>query len=599
MDSFRRWLQLLRIPLAFLGVALFFTLYNRFIIDANLKNLKTSLSVLEPATGVGQAEAALILVDQTLVTAMAKEELDLRTVSTLQYVQGTLSNPQAERTVVDAQVMVNTVFQEQKSARTGVLGVLDQLGSGFQQTVTRAALLPRQIGAKKGSEEIDASRLAQANRWERLGLFAEAASAYEGLIRTYPNYKGRGSLKLRLGYVYQHNQSFDQSERLYQEVLQETRNPQETAVAKALLSQLDRARGLRRDADRLERKLAALGSGAERQRLQIQLGSLWLQLGMMDKAAESFRLAALADPEGGLVLPSLFKEAWCLKYLGRFKEALQTFQEIIRGDPESSWASAARNQMAEIYKATDDYPRAMQLYEENLTLSNDPSSKDLTLTFAGCTALYDLKDPDKATAYFKQLESKFPASPFSTVEEDMARLEAAKAMLAVGSAQSFTLGTPLFSWSERILPIFVQTFADRLAKYMEVAGEKELSRKYTEEEFRKIVLRRVQERFPGQIQVNEMAIGPNGYTGSGSARVGFLTFALSGRIGIQVEKERPHVVIHEMRVWKIPVPELVRNRLAQRVNQMIDGLKLPLKVTQYDFKEGYVVIHVKRVERVE
>jgi tetratricopeptide (TPR) repeat protein len=507
---------------------------------------------LDAATGVGQAEAALLLVDQTLVSAMAQEELDLKAVATLQYAQGTLGSEERDRPVTDAQAMMATLAGERRVARRGALGVLDALATGIQQTVTRATLLPRQVGPKKDPEEI--------------------------------------SQKLRQGYEHQQAQRFDEAQRLYREVLQETRDPKEATVARELLARLDQARQQRRSAEELERKAALLGSGPEMQRMQFELGSIWLQLYAMEKAAQAFRQAALADPEGEMALPSLFKEAWCLRYLGKFQEAFSVFQEIIQRAPKSSWATASRQQMAEAYKATGDFKKAMQTYEQLVAESQDPALTALALAQAGSMALYDLKDNDKARALFEKVATQFPASSASSIEKDISRLETMKAALTAGAARPLVPGAPVFGWIERTLPAFAQTFAERLARYIESVRETKVTRKYTEKEFREHVLRRVQERFPGQIRAVSVAIRPEGYVGSCIAQLGPVSFPLEGRLEIHVVEERPHIAIPEMRIWRIPVPEGVRQQLAQRVNKTIDGLRLPLKVTQYDFGEGFVTI---------
>ena len=121
----RRWLLILRVPLALLGVFLFFALYNRFLLDSNLRNLRASLSIMDGASGVGQAEAALLLVDQNLTAQMAEEELDLRAASTLQYAQGALASSDMDRPPDDAQALVSVLGEEKVSERPGMLMALD------------------------------------------------------------------------------------------------------------------------------------------------------------------------------------------------------------------------------------------------------------------------------------------------------------------------------------------------------------------------------------------------------------------------------------------------------------------------------------------
>ncbi|MBI3318643.1 MAG: tetratricopeptide repeat protein [Candidatus Omnitrophica bacterium] len=554
----RRLFIWFRIPLVLGGVVLFFALYNRFLLDKNLQNLKTSLSVLDSATGVGQAEAALILVDETLVSAMAQEELDLKTVATLQYAQGTLSASDRERTVVDTQVMVSFLAQGLQGSRPAALGAADALVSGMKEAMAGAAFIPRRLGAKQ--------------------------AAQEGAL-----------LKLRLGYAHQRNQAPDQAERFYREVLRESSDLKVVKVARELISELEAGRNHRRKAEELKKRLLSLGAGPERQELQSKLGALWIKLYAMDQAAEAFHSAVLADPQGGLTLPSLFQEGWCMKYLGRLEEALQSFQEVIRRDPGGSWGTSAKQQIVEIYKSTGDFAFAVELYEQILKESEDPALAALVAAQAAPAALYDLKDVNKANFFFDQLASRFPASPLSSIKEELSRLETLKSSLTASGIRTLSAGNPLFRWAEKVLPAFIQTFAERLARYMDGARETHLIRRYSEHEFRDIVLRRVQERFQGQIEISGMEITPEGYSGSGTVRLGPFAVPLEGRIEIVVESRRPHVAIDRARIWKIPIPAPLLNLLVERVNRIVDNMKLPIEVIRYEFSEDYVTIEVERV----
>lgn len=597
MAILKRWFLIARIPAVLCGVAFFFTFYNRFLVDVNLQSLKVSLGVLDQATSIGQAEAALLLVDQTLIASMAQEEVDLTNLSLLQYAQGALASDEKERSVEDVQFMVNQVAKDRASIRPGLLATLDGLAAGAQNAFRQVALIPRGIGKGAISGEMDVARLQQAMQQERRGQLKEAAPLYEGLLKDYPNYSGQGTLKLRLAYSYARIQEFDKAERLYREVLRGSRESSEIEVAQLMLTGLSQARGVEQDAKRLAEQLTTLGAGPERQRAAFQLGSLWLKLYAMEEAAEAFHSAALADPEGELVLPSLFREAWCQKYLGQFEQAMKGFQGIIQRDPTGSWAAASQIQMAEVHKIQGEYEMAIEAYDQILKNSKDISLIAIALAQAGATATYDLRDPERGRGFFNRLSSQFPASPASAIDEDLSRLQTQKAALALRIGRPLTAGAPLLGWVQMTLPVFVQVFAERLVQYMEAAGEMELTRKYTEEEFRNIVVRKVQQRFPGQVQAVQVSIHPNGYVGSCMVRLGPLSFPVGGRVGIKVVNDRVHVVFYEMRVWKIGVMDALRKQLESQVNGTIDRLRLPLKIKEYELGEGYAFIRVERVEQ--
>jgi hypothetical protein len=64
-------------------------------------------------------------------------------------------------------------------------------------------------------------------------------------------------------------------------------------------------------------------------------------------------------------------------------------------------------------------------------------------------------------------------------------------------------------------------------------------------------------------------------------------------VGIVVKNERPYTVIHEIQVGSISMPEGLRRFLEERVNQAIEAARYPLKIKEYELREGYALISVE------
>lgn len=573
----RRWLLLLRIPMALGGVAIFFTLYNRFILDANLQNLKVSLSVLNSAANVGQAEAALFLVDQTLVAEMAREDADLKTLSVLQYAQGTLGSGERQRPAQDTRAMVAAVVQE--AERPGLLAALDGLAAGTQSAWQQAVLLPRRL-------------------------------------------MGGGSAiaKLRQGYMLQRTGDLVRAERLYREALQETADAQELRAARQMLTALAHIRGKEPDVRAMEQRLSILGPGPERQRAAFQLGSLLIQVFAFEKAARTFREATQAAPQGKLALPSLLKEGWCLRASGDTEGALNRFQELIQKDSAGDWAATACLQLAQIYQAAGDKEGALQSFEKAIATVQDKALLAALLAQAGSFALYDLKNPEKAAGFFSRLASKFPASPYSGIPRNLpdapplapvpvtpkdiplpapgaaSALEPPQQQPEAAAIISLAADSSLMKWLEQFLPIFVEVFSERLIQYMEAVGKKSLTREFTEVEFKDLVLRRVQGKFAGYVSSVNTRIHPDGFIGSATVRLGELTFPVEARIGISVVDEKAHAVIEEIKMENLVFSPESRLELETRINIAIDQQRYPLKIKKYELYEGYALISVELTE---
>lgn len=607
----RRWLLILRVPLALLSVFLFFTVYNRFLLDANLQNLRTSLTILDSAPGVAQAEAALLLVDQALTAQMAQEEMDPEAAVVLQYAQGTLSSDQLDRRPEDTQAMLGILGEDQSIGRPASLKAADSAVSSIQATLRQVALLPRQVLGRPLSPEIDTVQLQEAAQMERRGRTPEALALYQQLLAAYPDYARRASLKLRIGRLFQKSGDVNQARHLYQAAADETRDPQELTVARQMLDQLSQLRGRAGRAKTLRVRLNRVAVGPDRQRAAFDLGILLIQNAAFDQAVEAFGESLQTDPEGALALASLFKQAWCLRTSGRMEEALGRFQEVIRRDPKGRWGTSSYFQIAELYKTAGDYKAATQLYAQVSTQTQDSALIALSLATAGSTSLFDLNDPAQAQLLFRDLEQHFPASPFSNIGARILELQRKKGIQARAPAQlpggamekpaavpefSLAEGGPVVKWLESFLPLFVDVFSDRLAKYMHAVGEKELTRRFTELEFRDLVVRQIEKRFPDQVSGLQTRIQPDGFVGSGNVRLGILRFSVEARIGITVVNEKPYAIIQEVRVGKLTVPGPLKKMLENRVNALIDRAEYPLKVKQYSLKQGYAVISVELKE---
>lgn len=615
-EELRRWLILLRIPLALLGIFLFFGLYNHYLIDTHLRNLRNSLSILDKAAGAGQAEAALLLVDQALNSQMAEETIDLQNLTTLQYAQGTLAQGQRERPVADTQAMLSILEEERALSRSGLFSTLDGVVTGAQNAWKRTSLLPRQVLGDALSGVMDEARLEKAIRLEGTGHGAEAVQLFEALLKEYPHYQGRVSLKLRAGYLYQKMQDLARARRLYQQALGQARSIVETDTAQQMLQNLAEVQVRRKGTRALETRLARAGSALERQEIAFELGSLWIRLSNMSKAAEAFHEAYQSDPGGRLALSARFKEAWCLRYAGRLEDALVQFVGIAQRNPKSNWAATAYQQIAEIYRATGDTTATAQAYEQSLAQGGEDAVTAVLYVQTGSTYRYDLKDPQKAEQFFREAQMKYPASTFSGVPKKQEAIEnksgvaapsstegptAAAAAAAAAAAQpppsltaaAFSEGSPLMTWLEGFLPVFVDVFADRLAKFMQAAGETTLTRRFTDVEFRDLVARQVQQRFPGQVSGIQARIHSDGYTGSGTVRLGLLTFPVQLKLGVKIVNERPNAVLQEITVGKFPIPKILLSYLEKRVNASVQKTNYPLKVKQYDLREGYALISVE------
>lgn len=594
-QAWRRARLSLQMAAVFLPLAVFFLVYNRVVVDVNLHNLKLALRVLGRADAVSRAEAAMTLIDQNLLYSVASADSPPTEVAALQYARGVAAGDPG-RLVEDAQAMVSMIVARRVEARGGFVDTLDELNGAVQGAVQRVLLMPRfLLRAEKLSDQIDLDRLTQAVQDERLGEFARAEALYQSLLRDYPAYTGRGDLQLRLGYLYHRQRLMASAERLYQQVLRQSPDPVEIGIARQLLARLRQAQRGAAQAAELSRRLGQTVEPAPRQQLAFDLGALRMQLFDLDGAIESFRVSAAAQPGTPLAAQALFRRAWCLKYLGRYDEALRAFQSLTRLAPGVPVTTLAYTQIADAYRATGQYEAAAESLEAAVGQAQDQALAAMLTAQVGSLYLLDLNQPDQADAYFRRVAERFPASAVSTIQQTIQQFQVAKRLSRVGPARAGA-GTPVLGRLETAIPAFVEVFAERMAQYLRSTGETTHARVLTEQDFHRLVVRRVQERFPNQFSDIQMTIAPDGFHGSCAVRVGVLWFPVAGQARVPLTAGRPHVELAALRVGPIPIPEAIRQVLEARVNAAIDQARLPLRVERFVPTLGGVDVQVSLAE---
>lgn len=619
MNEFRRWITVLQLPVAIGAVLAFFPIYSKLILDVNLKNLRTSFTVLNGSAGVGQAEAALLLVNQTLTSQLAREETDLKTISALQYSQGVLSSQNLQRPVDDAQAMIGTIADDQLAERPNILRTLDEMVLGVRGVFHGAVLLPRQVLGEALSPEIDSAGMERAIALEQRGLLKESAVLYAQLLTNYPRYEGRAALRMRLGGVYQKLGKTDAARQEYRQAIGQARSPTDMMVAQELINRFEKNISVQKELLQLEKKLGGLPAGLDRQQAAFHLGLRLIETSRLDKAAPMLELAYQSAPEGPLAEQSLYKAGWCFRSLGRLEEALRCFQTLINHSRSDTWKVSAYYQLAELYKSCGDLKTAAEIYEKALSETKaDAGLRSIGTVQVASLYLYDIKDPEKARYYFREAESHFPASSFSgtlkriqeyqqnkggsaewSIPGTSGRKPAPAGLdkqpdLSASETMAMETGSPLMKWMADFLPVFVTVFADRLAKYMEAAGETQMTRRFTELEFQDLVVREVQRRFPGQINDIQTKITPQGFVGKGTVRIGLLRFNLEAKIGIEVVDYRVHPKLREVKIGPVPIPSGILKHLETQVIIAIEKKRYPLRVKEYTLKDGYANISVEK-----
>lgn len=587
----RRWRSLAAIPLVLVSLTVFFVIYNHLMVDLNLTGLKLSLKALARPGTISTAEAAMALIDQNLLYTVSIQEANSVDLAALQYAAGALASDPG-RQVEDVQAMVSTVVNRRITSRQGLILTLDELNEAIGEALQRALLMPRVV-LQRGrlSDEIDLARLQQASQSERLGDFRGAEESYQALLRDFPSFSGRDDLKLRLGYLYQRQRAFVGAERLYREVLGATKDPISAGIARQLLLQLEVARRASQDVAQLQERLRQAQRADERQQVAFDLGAKQMRLFDFDGAIESFQIAAKAQPNAPLAPHARFRWAWCLKYIGRYDEALGILQDLVRETSTPDLSANANVQIADAYRALGQYEAAAEALEAAVRQAQDMALASLLIAQAGSTFLVDLKKPEVAEQYFRRVQQQFPGSPMSAIQQTIEQLQADKA-LALVEAERAGAGIPVMRWFEISIPSVTEMMSMRVADYLRDAGEAEWRRTVSELEFTQQLLPRIRQQFPNQVREIELKLAGDGLRFTASVRIGALWFPVEGLCQFGVVRERIHIKVPELSIGRMAIPGPLRQILADRVNEGMDKAALALEIRRFDVTSGGIDLEV-------
>ena len=148
---------------------------------------------------------------------------------------------------------------------------------------------------------------------------------------------------------------------------------------------------------------------------------------------------------------------------------------------------------------------------------------------------------------------------------------------------------------EASIPAFVQMFSERLSRYLDVAGEREISRRFTLEDFRRHVVARIPKEYAGLLKGMVIRIQPDGFVGLGTLRVNEQEMNFRTRVGVVLDGGRPHAVLHEVIIGPTELPDDSRADLEEMINQSIDRQRRLLRIKEFLFESGAVYLRAELV----
>lgn len=271
------------------------------------------------------------------------------------------------------------------------------------------------------------AQLLQGALLVALGRYAEAVAPLEGYLATDP--KGDAALKALggLAVALARTGRMDRAKQLYGRLTNEFA---EHPLLPALIEQLAEAAYAARDTEfssqlfaRLRdagRKVPESGAaapplvGAEEARSRVLSGLAWSQFkaGRYAEAEQAFDQILRLDPppSAAEAAEAALMRGYALQELERFEAALAMFDAVVEKYPDSSQHADALYSAARLRDRLDQDVQAVELYEKLATLYPRYGQIDRVL-YHWAWALRELKRPADADQLFERIRKEHPKSP--------------------------------------------------------------------------------------------------------------------------------------------------------------------------------------------
>ncbi len=146
---------------------------------------------------------------------------------------------------------------------------------------------------------------------------------------------------------------------------------------------------------------------------------------------------------------------------------------------------------------------------------------------------------------------------------------------------------------ELALPMFIEAFDTRLARYLEVVGERSLTRVFSDKELYLALVRKLEAERLSAIQEPIIRIHPDGFHGSIKMNFGGITAKLQGRVALKPVNQRLHVELKELFINGQYVSSDLLKVMERETNMILDSQNRLLNVSEFLAREGTVLISVE------
>jgi tetratricopeptide (TPR) repeat protein len=170
---------------------------------------------------------------------------------------------------------------------------------------------------------------------------------------------------------------------------------------------------LEKQVSSLKRKIRNIKEKDKLQEAYYELGNIFTQLNKLETANAYYRQAIELQPNSHLAERSKFNLSWNEKTRGNLEEALKGFQALSKTTADAQLGVSLRFQIADILRKQAKYDEAISLLQEIASTEPDVDLTQLSNYLVGQVYLYDLGETEKAQVEFQKAKALDQATSFS------------------------------------------------------------------------------------------------------------------------------------------------------------------------------------------
>lgn len=429
----------LRPVYALVGAVIFFSIYNHYLLDKSLVNLKLSLRQLDSAKSVADIKKIKGILDDTFLMEIAKQDLDVVSLIKLETATETLNTISSKSQAEGIKQALQDTAAEKEKHKNPILAALDNVVINFLPkgaTDDSSALkktaqkLEQRLGNYR-AEALQEKLLELARIYIRLKDFPNATRLLNQCIKESPANPAAVKARVYLGLIYKMQGDFAKAEEMFRQAKEGLSDDLRLFSSFQEADTLNKMGKYNESVDLFEKISELNPSGIVNQLAQFRAGNIYLNdLQDLQKADQSFKKLKNLAPENQLMIAQNYREAgfklletaYKLLQTGKEDEAKETFSKAkaqfdlalastpfnVRDDLKRTIAQKYREVgfrlleelfwAPEAQAASTQYKHALGLFDDSLSFY----SLDSLAHSGKGLALYFLQDTDNALAESKK-----------------------------------------------------------------------------------------------------------------------------------------------------------------------------------------------------